>query len=107
MVPSSMMRWTVAVSRTMRDELAAGEIAPQLAQLADRLRDVDIDRIELLDGGEVRGAALLDQRALGEERAADPPADRGADVGVVEVELGAVARALAPATSASACFMAA
>ena len=55
----------------------------------DRLREVGIDGVELLDRGEVRGFALSDQRAFGDERAADASADRRLDRGVVEVEPGA------------------
>ena len=65
------------------------EFAPQLVELGGRLGEIRIDRIELLDRRDMRRFGLTDQRAFGDERAADAAADRRADPGVFEIELGA------------------
>src|SRR5215510_6543288 len=70
-------------------ELAALQIAPQLLQLPGRLREVGVDGIELLNGGKVGRLALPNQRAFGHQCATDTAADRRADAGIVEIELGA------------------
>src|SRR5262249_42115653 len=61
----------------------------QLLQLPGRLREVGVDGIELLNGGKVGRLALPNQRAFGHQRATDTAADRRADAGIVEIELGA------------------
>ena len=52
------------------------------------MREVCIDRIELLNRGHMRRRVLTNQRAFGDERAADAAADRRADAGIFQIELG-------------------
>ena len=61
------------------------EFAPQLVELGGGLREVRIDRIELLNRGDMRRRVLTDQRAFGDQRAADAAADRRADTGVFQI----------------------
>ena len=70
-------------------EIAALEGAAQLVELGHRLGEVGIDRIELLNGREVGGLVLHDERAFADQRSADDAVDRRADGGVVEIEPGA------------------
>ncbi len=70
-------------------EIAALEGAAKLIHLGDGLGKVRVDGVERLDGREMRGLVLPDQRALGDERTADAARDRRTDDGVAEVELGA------------------
>ena len=65
------------------------EFAPQLVELSGGLREVRIDRIELLNRGDMGRRILTDQRAFGDERAADAAADRRANAGVFQIEFGA------------------
>ena len=69
-------------------EVAALEGAAELVELGHRLGEVGIDRIELLDGGEI-GLVLHRERALADQRRTDDAVDRRAHGGVVEIELGA------------------
>ena len=70
-------------------EIAAVEGAAQLVHLRDRLGEVGIDRIELLDRGETGGLVLHHQRAFADQRGADDAADRRADRRVIEIEFRA------------------
>ena len=70
-------------------EVAALEGAAQAVELGDRLGEVGIDRVELLDGGEIGGVVLHDQGAFRGPRGADAAADRGADRGIFQIEPGA------------------
>ncbi len=58
-----------------------------MQQVDARLRQVDIDRIELGDDGQRRRLVGGDQGALGHDRAADPPGDRAQHLGVGQVDL--------------------
>ena len=87
--PSSNIRRTIAASERESLEPALGEVAPELIELGDRLREVGVDRIELLDGREMRGFVLADQRPLGHESSPDSPGDRRPHGRIVEVQLGA------------------
>ncbi len=49
-------------------------------------REVGIDRIELLDGGEIGRVVLDDERAFTDPRGADAAADRRPDRRIVEIE---------------------
>ena len=69
-------------------EFAALERAPELIEFGDRLREIGIDRIELLNRREI-GLVLHHQRAFADQRRADHAIDRGADRGVAQIELGA------------------
>ncbi len=54
------------------------------------LRHVDIDGVELLDGGQGIRLTVGDQRALGDARFADAPAYGGGHFGVGQVDTGGV-----------------
>ena len=74
-----------------------GQRLAQLQHLVGRLRDVDVERIDLLHHGQ-RGAAVLllvDQRALGHQRAADAAGDRRRHRGIPQVDAGRAHRRLA------------
>jgi hypothetical protein len=51
-----------------------------------------VDRVQLLDQRQWRGFVLPDQRAFGDQRAADAPGNRRGDGGVAEVQLRALHR---------------
>jgi hypothetical protein len=57
-------------------ELAVRELALQAQHLGGRLRDVDVDGIELLDRRERALLPRRHERALGDERAPDASRDR-------------------------------
>ena len=70
---------------------AAGRDAPaQFQELGARLREVDVDRIELLDRRERRGLVRGHERALRDRRLADPPGDGRGDARVAEDHAGAL-----------------
>jgi hypothetical protein len=56
-------------------------------QLADRLSEIYVYRIKLLHGGEMRRLAVADQCAFRHQGTPDTSADRGADNGVIQLEL--------------------
>src|SRR3546814_6489170 len=58
-------------SRAVALEVAGGQLPAQAQQFTARLGDVDVDRVELLHGGQRRGLVGGDQRALGHRRLAD------------------------------------
>src|SRR6185503_6369899 len=62
----------------------------QLVDLADRLAEIHIDRIDLLDAREQGRFTLADERAFSDLLLARASADRSRDVGVAEVDLGAL-----------------
>ena len=67
-------------------EIAAVKRAAQLVHIRNRLGEVGVDRVELLDRGET-GAIVLDhQRAFAHQRSADGAADRRTDRRVIEIE---------------------
>ena len=76
-------------SGAMRSRSPALEGAAQLIELGDRLGEVGIDRIELLDGRKARGLVLHDERAFADQRGADDAVDRRADGRIIEIEFGA------------------
>src|SRR3546814_1918207 len=55
-------------SRAVALEVAGGQLPAQAQQFTARLGDVDVDRVELLHGGQRRGLVGGDQRALGHRR---------------------------------------
>jgi hypothetical protein len=59
------------------------EGAAQRKQIAGRLGEVRIDRIELLDSSQIVGGAAADQRTLGDQSPADTAADRRLDLGIL------------------------
>ena len=65
-------------------------MAPKLVDLADRLREVGVDRVELLNGREMGRFTLSDQRAFGYQGAPDAAADRRTHGGVFQVQPGAL-----------------
>ncbi len=69
-------------------EVAALEGAAELVELGHRLGEVGIDRIELLDAGEV-GLVLHRERTLADQRRTDDAVDRRAHGGIVEIKFGA------------------
>ena len=69
-------------------ELATFQTGLQAHDGRGGLGDVDVDRVDLLHGGQRRGGPLADQRALGDQRPADAAADRRGDGGVGQVDLG-------------------
>jgi hypothetical protein len=76
---------------------AAGRLEPaaldgtaQVEQLGRRLREVDVHRVDLLDQRQRRRLALADERAFGDERAADPARDRRRHRRIAEADLGAL-----------------
>ena len=73
-------------------QLAGGHLFFQAQQLHARLADVDVHGVELLDGGQGRGLLGGDERALGHLGLADAAGDGGLDIGVGEVDAGAVHR---------------
>ena len=77
--------WSLAICAGQR-------LLAEAQQVGARLLDVDIDRVEALDGGQGVVLPRPDQRAGGVERAADAAGDRGADHGAVEVDLGGTER---------------
>ena len=68
-------------------ELAGLERAAQAQGLGRRLREVHVQAVHLLDQRHLGRLALPDQRAFGDERAADAAGDRRAHGGVIDVEL--------------------
>ena len=68
--------------------LPAAELPFQLQEFGGGLTDIDIEGIELLDGGQ--GGSLLggDQGSLRHQRFTDPAGDRSGDPGVIEVDAG-------------------
>jgi len=70
-------------------EFARLDGSPQAQYIRAGLGEVDVDRVELLDGRQQRGFAPADQRALGHQRAADAPGNRGGDAGVFQILIGA------------------
>ena len=70
-------------------QVAAFEIAPKLVELADRLREVGIDGVELLDGRDAVASLCPTSAPSVTSARADAAADRRADGRVVEVELRA------------------
>ena len=59
-----------------------------MIEFGDRLREVGVDRIELLNGREI-GLVLHHEGAFADQRRADDAVDRRADRGVAQIELGA------------------
>src|SRR5262249_46846524 len=59
----------------------------QLVELADRLAEVDVDRVDLRDRRQQRRLALPDQRAFGDLLLAGAAADRRDDAGVTGIDL--------------------
>jgi hypothetical protein len=76
-------------------ELAIGQGAAQLHDLASRLGEVDIHRVDLLDHGQLRGFALPHQCAFGHQGAADAARNRRRDAGVIQVDAAGLHRCLA------------
>ena len=72
---------------TVQLQLSGGNVAPQLQTLDARLRDVDVDRIDLLDGRHERRGARLHVRTLRDLRHAAATDDRRYHVGVAKVDL--------------------
>ena len=72
------------LARRRAVQYAGLKVLAQPQEFRRRLREVDIDRIELLDGGEALGTA--DERALGNHGASDAAADRSLDRGIFEIE---------------------
>ena len=70
--------------------LAGGELLLQPQQLGGRLGHVDIQGIQLLDGGQVGGLLGGDQSPFGDAGFADAAGDGGRDAGIAEVDLGAL-----------------
>jgi hypothetical protein len=68
---------------------APRELLAQLQPLGARLREVDVDRIELLHRRERLGLVGRDESPLRDRRLADAPVDRRRDPRVVEDRLGA------------------
>ncbi|MNH13939.1 hypothetical protein D3C79_735240 [compost metagenome] len=75
-------------------QLAAFQFTAQLEQLGRGLGNVDVDRVELLDHCHRFGLAIVDQCTFGNRRASDATAQRGQDLGVTQVDLGAAQRGL-------------
>ncbi|KGW79211.1 efflux transporter, RND family, MFP subunit domain protein [Burkholderia pseudomallei MSHR2990] len=75
----------------LRDARRASALhrAPQRFDVGRGLREVHVDRIELLDGRERRRLILADERAFGHERAARAAVDRRGDGRVIELQLRA------------------
>ncbi len=69
-------------------QLSLGQGPPQRQQLSGGLRDVDVDRVELLDGCEGGLLVGVDQGAGGDGGAADAAADRGGHAGVLDAQRG-------------------
>ena len=78
-------------------EIAAVKGTAQLVHLRDRLGEVGVDRVELLDRGETGGLVLHHQRAFAHQRGADDAADRRTDRCIIEIESGACDVGLAAA----------
>ena len=90
-IDRSVVEHEADLGRVGRDpvEIAAVERAAQLVHLDDRLGEVGIDRVELLDRGETGGLVLHHQRAFADQRGADDAVDRRADRRIIEIEPGA------------------
>ena len=69
-------------------EFAALERAPELVEFGDRLGEIGVNRIELLDRREI-GLVLHHKGAFADQRGADHAVDRGADRRVAQIEPGA------------------
>ena len=67
-------------------ELAIGQGTAQFHDLASRLGEVDIHRINLLDHGQLRGFALPHQSAFGDQGAADAARNGRRDAGVIQID---------------------
>ena len=68
--------------------LAGAQRLAQREQLGAGLGEIDVDRVDLLDGGQVRRLAFAHQRSFGDERAADAPGNRRRHPGVFQIERG-------------------
>ena len=73
-------------------QLTGRHLFLEAQELHARLADIDVHRVKLLDGGQ--GARLLggDERTLGHLGLADAAGDGGLDIGVGEIDAGAVHR---------------
>ena len=79
----------MAASGAIRSRSPLSNARRSLLHLRDRLGEIGIDRIELLDRGETGRLVLHHQRALAHQRRADDAADRRTDRRVIEIELRA------------------
>jgi hypothetical protein len=73
---------------------SAGNGFAQGQQLGAALREVHVDRVDLLDGGQLRRLATAHQGAFGHERAPDAAGDRRGHCGVLQIQLGTRERCL-------------
>lgn len=84
-------------ARAFRLDAPALDVLAQLQAVEARLREIDVDRIELLDGRHQRRLARLHVRARRDLRDADAARDRRDDIRIAEVDLrgldGGLARA--------------
>jgi hypothetical protein len=62
-------------------------MAAEAQQVGGGIRDIDINGVDLADGRQGRRLLGRDQRALGDGRCADQPADRRTHFGEVEADL--------------------
>ncbi|MCW0425801.1 hypothetical protein NB713_003744 [Xanthomonas sacchari] len=67
-------------------DVAFGLRLAQLRQFVGTHREVDVQRVQLVDRGQQRAVALADQRALGDLLLAGAAGDRRSDGGVAEVD---------------------
>lgn len=67
---------------------ACCQLAFQTQQLGGRLGDIDIQGVELLDGGQVVGLLRRDQSPFGDAGFTNAARDGSRDSGIVEVDLG-------------------
>ena len=79
----------MAASGEIRSRSPLSKARRSLLHLRDRLGEVGVDRIELLDRGETGGLVLHHQRAFAHQRGADDAADRRTDRRVIEIEFRA------------------
>lgn len=75
-------------------QLTGSEGAAQFVEFTGRLGEVGVNRVQLLDQGQRRGFVLPDQRAFGDQRAADAPGNRRGDGGVTQVQFRPLHRGL-------------
>ncbi|MNQ93247.1 hypothetical protein D3C85_1087050 [compost metagenome] len=89
-VEASVFQGQFDLGRVVTDvlQLAAFQFAAQFQQFRRRLRDIDVDRVKLLDDGHGVGLAVVDQRTLGDGGTADTTTQGGQDLGVAQVDLG-------------------
>ena len=98
---------TAAASCPRRAAAGPGPGLAQAHHFGRRLREVDVDRVDLLHHGQRRGFALAHQGAFRHQRTPDAAADGRADAGVAQADAGRLHGGLGGGDPAFDCWKAA